>query len=159
MNTEDSENLAAKSLLLINGPNLNMVGLREPDIYGSKTLDGIVDELKEHAAIRGFNLVATQSNSEGALVDAIQKSRDSVSFILLNAGAYSHSSIAIRDALLAVAIPFIELHISNVYSRESFRHRSLIADLAQGVIVGFGAHSYSLALEAAIHYLEDIRSD
>lgn len=151
--------MAAKSLLLINGPNLNMVGLREPDIYGSRTLDGIVAELRERAAKRGFDLLATQSNIEGALVDAIQQSRDSVSFILLNAGAYSHTSIAIRDALLAAAIPFIELHMSNVYSRESFRHRSLIADIAEGVIVGFGAHSYSLALDAAIQYLEDKGSD
>ena len=145
----------AKSLLLINGPNLNMVGLREPDIYGSKTLDDIVAELKERAAMRGFDLTATQSNFEGALVETIQQSRDSASFILLNAGAYSHTSIAIRDALLAVAIPFIELHMSNVYSRESFRHRSLLADVAEGVIVGFGAYSYSLALDAAIQYLED----
>ncbi len=136
-----------------------MVGLREPDIYGSRTLDGIVAELKEHAAKRGFNLSATQSNFEGVLVDAIQQSRDTVSFILLNAGAYSHSSIAIRDALLAIATPFIEIHMSNVYSRESFRHRSLLADVAEGVIVGFGAYSYSLALDAAIQYLEDKGSD
>ena len=136
-----------------------MVGRREPNVYGSKTLDEIVSELRELATYRGFKLTATQSNSEGALVDAIQQSQDTVSFILLNAGAYTHTSIAIRDALLAVATPFIELHMSNVYSRESFRHRSLFADVAQGVVVGFGAYSYRLALDAAIHYLEENESD
>ena len=159
MNTQASEISVAKSLLLINGPNLNMVGQREPDVYGSRTLEDIVAELRELASERGFNLTATQTNSEGALVDSIHQSQGSVSFILLNAGAYSHTSVAIRDALLAVTTPFIELHMSNVYSRESFRHRSLFADVAEGVIVGFGSYSYRLALEAAVHYLESREVD
>ncbi|MCY3883830.1 MAG: type II 3-dehydroquinate dehydratase [Gammaproteobacteria bacterium] len=159
MDEKASHNDSSKSILLINGPNLNMLGLRERGIYGSRTLDDIVSELQENTKQRGIGFLAIQSNSEGELVDAIQKSRDSVSFILLNAGAYSHSSIAIRDALLAVAIPFIELHVSNVYSREPFRHRSLLSDIAEGVIVGFGAFSYNLALDAAIQYLAGRESD
>lgn len=130
-----------------------MLGFRERDLYGSRTLDEIVAAMTENAKSRGYNLSSIQSNSEGQIVDAIQKSRNSASFILINAGAYTHSSIAIRDALLAVSTPFIELHMSNVYSRESFRHRSLLSDIAEGVIVGFGDYSYTLALDAAIQFL------
>lgn len=152
MDTEASDH-TSKSFLVINGPNLNLLGFREKGIYGSKTLDEILINLKERAKRQGYALSAIQSNSEGEIVDAIQESRDSVSFILLNAGAYTHSSIAIRDALLAVGTPFIELHLSNVFSRESYRHRSLLADIAEGVIVGFGADSYFLALDAAMKIL------
>lgn len=138
-------------ILLLNGPNLNLLGTREPAHYGANSLAEIEAELVALARSRGAELASFQSNSEGALVDRIQAARDEgVEFILINAGAYTHTSVALRDALAAVEIPFIEVHLSNVYKREDFRHRSLLADLARGLIVGLGPQGYRLALEYAL---------
>lgn len=138
-------------ILLLNGPNLNLLGTREPAHYGANSLAEIETELGALARSRGAELVCFQSNSEGALVDRIQAARgEGVAFILINAGAYTHTSVALRDALAAVEIPFIEVHLSNVYKREDFRHRSLLADLARGLIVGLGPQGYRLALEYAL---------
>lgn len=140
-------------LLLLNGPNLNLLGLREPGLYGAATLDAIEAALRSEAETLGAELDCFQSNHEGALVDRIHAARGQSDGILINAGAYTHTSIALRDALLAVAIPFVELHLSNVHAREPFRHRSYLADKAVGVICGFGAASYSLALQGLIGHL------
>jgi len=145
-------------LLLLNGPNLNLLGTREPGLYGSQTLEQIETALAERAAALGVGLVAFQSNHEGALVDRIHAARgtaagEGVEGILINAGAFTHTSVAIRDALLGVAIPFVELHLSNVYAREPFRHHSYLADRAIGVVSGFGPTSYRLALEGLVGHL------
>lgn len=137
-------------LLLINGPNLNLLGSREPDVYGRQTLADIETALVAEAARLGHELSCFQSNHEGALVDRVQQARgDGVRFILINPGAYTHTSVALRDALLAVAIPFIEVHLSNVHARETFRKHSYLSDIALGVIAGCGALGYQLALRAA----------
>lgn len=138
---------------LINGPNLNLLGQREPGLYGSATLPDIEAVLQREASARGHVLECFQSNHEGALVDHVQAARGSVAFILLNPGAYTHTSVALRDALLAVAVPFIEIHLSNVYAREPFRQRSYFSDIAAGCIVGFGPLGYRLALQAACERL------
>ena len=140
-------------VLVLHGPNLNLVGTREPGIYGRETLADIERALGELARELGVALEAFQSNSEGGLVDRIQAARGTADAIVLNAGAYTHTSVAIRDALLATALPVIEVHLSNTYKRESFRHRSLIADIAVGQITGFGANSYLLGLRAAADIL------
>lgn len=138
------------ALLLLNGPNLNLLGSREPDVYGRATLADIEAELGETAGRLGHRLYCLQSNYEGALVERIHQAQaEGVGFILINPGAYTHTSVALRDALLAVAIPFIEIHLSNVYAREAFRHRSYLSDIAAGVIVGLGVDGYRLALQAA----------
>jgi 3-dehydroquinate dehydratase-2 len=138
-------------LLLLNGPNLNLLGTREPGVYGTTTLDQIVADLSERARRRGAELEAFQSNDEGALIDRIQQAaREGIDFILLNPAALTHTSIALRDALLGVAIPFIEIHLSNVFAREDFRHRSYLTDVAAGLIAGLGTIGYTLALEAAL---------
>ena len=138
------------AFLLINGPNLNLLGSREPQIYGARTLQEIEQALQAEAQTLGHQLQCFQSNSEGALVDRIQQAAgDGTDFILINPAAYTHTSVALRDALLGVGLPFIELHLSNPHSRESFRQHSYLSDIAHGVIAGFGAHSYSLALQAA----------
>jgi 3-dehydroquinate dehydratase II len=137
-------------VLLLNGPNLNLLGLREPGLYGSSTLEEIEADLRQRASALGVALEAFQSNHEGALIDRIHAARGAVDGILINAGAYTHSSIALRDALLGVAIPFVELHLSNVHAREPFRHHSLLADKAIGVICGFGPASYDLALRGLV---------
>lgn len=137
-------------LLLINGPNLNLLGSREPEVYGRQTLVDIETALVSEAAQLGHQLNCFQSNHEGALVDRVQKARaEGTAFILINPGAYTHTSIALRDALLAVAIPFIEIHLSNVHARETFRKHSYLSDIALGVIAGCGALGYQLALRAA----------
>lgn len=137
-------------LLLLNGPNLNLLGSREPAVYGADTLQQIAATLTAQAAALGHRLSHFQSNHEGTLIDRVQAARDeAVDFILLNPGAYTHTSIALRDALLGVAIPFIEIHLSNVHARESFRHHSYFSDIAVGVIVGLGPLGYRLALSAA----------
>ncbi len=136
-------------VLVIHGPNLNLLGAREPEIYGSTTLKDIDRELKRLGAELGITVTAYQSNSEGAIVDKIQNARGRADVILINPGAYTHTSVAIRDALSAVALPAIEVHLSNVYRRERFRHRSLVADIVVGRIMGFGAAGYYLALRAA----------
>lgn len=141
-------------LLLLNGPNLNRLGKREPAVYGSTTLAEIEAALRVDAEAAGHRLHGFQSAHEGALVDRIHQAGDEgVAFILFNPGAYTHTSIALRDALLSVAIPFIEVHLSNVHAREAFRHRSYLSDIAAGVIVGLGAQGYRLALAAAVHRL------
>jgi len=137
-------------LLLINGPNLNLLGSREPEVYGRQTLADIETALVAEATRLGHELHCFQSNHEGALVDRVQQARsDGVRFILINPGAYTHTSVALRDALLAVAIPFIEIHLSNVHARETFRKHSYLSDIALGVIAGCGALGYQLALRAA----------
>jgi 3-dehydroquinate dehydratase II len=137
------------SILVLNGPNLNLLGTREPETYGSATLADIERELGHLAAGRA-NLEFLQTNAEHVLIDAIHAARARVDFILINPGAFTHTSIALRDAFLGVKIPFIELHLSNVHAREAFRQHSYLSDIAVGVITGFGAHSYVLALEAAL---------
>lgn len=137
-------------LLLINGPNLNLLGTREPGIYGSATLADIEQGLAQEAQQLGHRLSAFQSNQEGLIVERIQQARgDGVDFILINPAAFTHTSVAIRDALLAVAIPFIEIHLSNVHAREQFRHHSYFSDIAVGQIVGLGPLGYRLGLQAA----------
>ena len=138
-------------LLLLHGPNLNLLGSREPEVYGRDTLAEIDARLAERAGAAGHELVSFQSNAEHALVDRIQAARqDGTAFILINPAAFTHTSVALRDALLAVAIPYIELHLSNPHAREPFRHHSYLSDKALGVICGFGADSYRLALDAAL---------
>lgn len=142
---------AQTRILVLHGPNLNLLGTREPEVYGNTTLTAIHEGLEARARAAGVLLESFQSNHEGELVDRVQAARtEGVAFILLNPAAYTHTSIALRDALAAVAIPFIELHLSNVHARESFRHHSYFSDIAVGVICGFGADSYRLALEAAL---------
>jgi len=140
-------------LLLLNGPNLNLLGRREPHLYGSTTLADIELAAITAAAAAGHQLDAFQTNSEAALVDRIQQAAGHADFILLNPGALTHTSVALRDALLAVAIPFIEIHLSNVYAREEFRRHSYVSDVAVGVITGLGALGYQLALQAACEQL------
>ena len=143
-------------LLLINGPNLNLVGQREPSIYGSQTLEDIQEELLNLAKTLDTKLQFFQSNSEGEMIDCIQKSLGSFDGILINAGAYTHTSIALRDALLGVAIPYVEVHLSNIYSRDEFRHKSFLSDKALGMVCGFGPISYQLALQGIVSYLKKI---
>ena len=140
-----------KNILVLHGPNLNLLGEREPEHYGAATLDAINQNLANRAGQAGIKLGAYQSNSEGDLVDRIQQARrENVDFILINPAAYTHTSVALRDALAAVRIPFIEVHLSNVYRREAFRRHSYFTDLAAGVISGFGGRGYELALEFAL---------
>lgn len=141
-------------LLLLNGPNLNLLGSREPGLYGTTTLAEIESRLAAEAVMLGHQLSSYQSNHEGALVDRIQQARgEGVSGIVINAGAYTHTSIALRDALAAVAIPYVEVHLSNVHAREPFRHHSYLSEKAIGVIVGFGPKGYRLSLLALHEHL------
>jgi 3-dehydroquinate dehydratase-2 len=145
-------------LLLLNGPNLNLLGTREPATYGAVTLEQIVARLSQLAAEAGHHLSAFQSNSEAELITRIHEAPTThVAFIIFNPAAFTHTSIALRDALLAVRIPFIEVHLSNVHARESFRHHSYFADIAAGTIAGLGAIGYELALRAATHQLASAR--
>lgn len=140
-------------ILVLNGPNLNLLGTREPDVYGVSTLDDINRILTEMADQAGISLTTIQSNHEGQLIDAIHGARGNYDMILFNPGAFTHYSIALRDAIAAVAIPTIEVHLSNIHSREEFRHRSVIAPVCWGQICGFGAASYIIALRAAMEKL------
>ncbi len=141
-------------ILVLHGPNLNLLGSREPQVYGATTLEQINQGLSAYAASRGATLSAFQSNHEGALIDRVHAARtDGTAFIIINPGAYTHTSVALRDALAGVALPFIEVHLSNVHRREPFRHHSYFSDLAEGVIVGLGASGYRLALDAALERL------
>jgi 3-dehydroquinate dehydratase II len=141
----------ASHILVINGPNLNLLGTREPGIYGAATLADIERDLAALAAARGARASFFQSNHEGALIDRVHTARaDGTEFILINAGALTHTSIGLRDALAAVAIPFVEVHLSNIYRREAFRHHSYLSELAVGVIAGLGPAGYRLALEFAL---------
>ncbi|WP_444718890.1 type II 3-dehydroquinate dehydratase [Paucibacter soli] len=138
-------------ILVIHGPNLNLLGTREPGIYGAKTLAQIDADLAKTAAEAGITLESFQSNHEGALVDRIQAAaRDGCRFIIINPAAYTHTSVAMRDALAAVALPFVEVHLSNIHKREPFRQHSYFSDLAEGVICGLGAQGYQLALQVAL---------
>ncbi len=139
------------NILLLNGPNLNMLGQREPDKYGTQTLQDIVDDLQAQAASSNVNLTHFQSNAEFELIDRVHAAMGTVDAIIINPAAFTHTSVALRDALLSVNIPFIEVHLSNVHAREPFRHHSYFSDVAAGVIVGLGAMGYSLALTAAIN--------
>lgn len=134
------------NILVINGPNLNLLGTREPHIYGAETLSDIEQHLAQTGKTLGLEIQCFQSNHEGAIVDRIHQARGNVDRIIINAGAYTHTSVAIRDALAGVGIPFIEVHISNVHARETFRHHSYLSDLAVGVIVGLGTYGYEAAL-------------
>lgn len=141
-------------ILLLNGPNLNLLGTREPEIYGHTTLAQIERALVEQAAAAGHELVSFQSNAEHVLIDLVHAARaDGTRFIVINPGAFTHTSIALRDALAGVAIPFIEVHLSNVHAREDFRQRSYLSDIAVGVITGLGVDSYRLGLDAAMRRL------
>ena len=142
------------NILLINGPNLNLLGTREPEIYGNQKLDQIEKELIKIARQNRFELECYQSNHEGKIIDKIQISIGSVNGILINAGALTHTSVALRDALVGSNIPFIELHISNIFNRESFRKDSFLTDKAIGIISGFGVYSYFLSLEAIINFFK-----
>lgn len=142
------------TLLVLHGPNLNLLGSREPGTYGTTTLADINRQLAEAASQQGHHLLTLQSNAEYELVDRIQAARsEGVDFIIFNPAAFTHTSVALRDALLAVDIPFIEVHLSNIHRREAFRQHSYFSDIAQGVICGLGAEGYQLALTAAIHAL------
>lgn len=143
-----------KTILVLHGPNLNLLGKREPQHYGVSTLDDINQTLQTLGAASGIGVEHFQSNSEGALIDRIhQAGRDGVDFILINPAGYTHTSVALRDALAAAAIPFVEVHLSNVHNREAFRHHSYFSDLAIGVIAGLGPQGYELALQFALRHL------
>ncbi|KMK52252.1 3-dehydroquinate dehydratase [[Actinobacillus] muris] len=143
-----------KKILLLNGPNLNMLGKREPHLYGSQTLSDIEQHLQQTAVRYNLALDYFQSNSEQALIERIHQAFQQVDFIIINPAAFTHTSVALRDALLAVAIPFVEVHLSNVHAREPFRHHSYLSDIAKGVICGLGAKGYDYALDYAAHYLQ-----
>ena len=143
------------SFLVLHGPNLNLLGSREPGVYGAVTLEQIHSRLLEQAQRDGHQLQTLQSNAEHELIGRIHAARDeAIDFIIINPAAFTHTSVAIRDALLAVSIPFIEVHLSNVYRREPFRHHSYFSDIAEGVICGLGAEGYAMALQAAVRRLE-----
>jgi 3-dehydroquinate dehydratase-2 len=138
----------AKPIYVLNGPNLNLLGSREPEVYGKETLDDVRAKCERRAAALGFSIDFRQSNHEGELVAWIQEARDGAAGLIVNAGAFTHTSIAMLDALLACPIPSIEVHLSNIFTREPFRHHSYISKAVKGVICGFGAQSYELAIEA-----------
>ncbi|RLE23766.1 MAG: type II 3-dehydroquinate dehydratase [Actinobacteria bacterium] len=141
-------------ILVLNGPNLNLLGTRETDVYGAVTLEAILDGLRRYAEQRDAEVTAVQSNSEGALVDALHDAKGWADGVVFNPGAYTHSSIALRDAISAVDLPVVETHLSNVHAREEFRHTSLVTGVCLGVVAGFGADSYVVALDALLRHLE-----
>jgi 3-dehydroquinate dehydratase-2 len=143
------------TILVLHGPNLNLLGTREPEVYGSDTLDDINQSLEQRCSKAGLGFLNFQSNAEHELIDRIHTAQgEQIDFIVFNPGAFTHTSIALRDALSGVNIPFIECHLSNVHSREAFRQKSYLSDIAVGVICGFGANSYELAIDAAINKLK-----
>lgn len=145
----------SKTIMLINGPNLNLLGTREPETYGYETLQDIEQQCADHASTFGVQLISKQSNSEGELINYIHEAKTSAQAIVINPGAYTHTSIAIRDALSAVNLPVFEIHISNVHAREEFRHHSYISGIAVGVICGFGTVGYKYAIERACHHISE----
>ena len=143
------------TILVLHGPNLNMLGVREPDVYGHETLADINDRLHQQASVQGHHLLHLQSNAEYELIERLHEARsEGIDFILINPAAFTHTSVALRDAILASGIPFIEVHLSNVHAREAFRHHSYFSDIAVGVICGLGSHGYDLALQAALRRLQ-----
>lgn len=144
----------SRQILLINGPNLNLLGTREPEIYGATTLKMVESQAKAQATSLSANLEVFQSNHEGAIVDRIQQARGKIDGIVINPGAYTHTSVAIRDALLGVDIPFVELHVSNVHAREQFRRHSYLSDKAEAVICGLGVFGYQAAIEFAAKHMK-----
>lgn len=141
-------------ILILNGPNLNMLGVREPDHYGAQTLDDIIANANQIATQAGLTLAHHQDNAEAGLIERIhQAANENVQYIIINPAAFTHTSVALRDAILAVDIPFCEIHLSNVYKREEFRSKSYFSDIAQGVISGFGAQGYEFAMHAAIKHI------
>ena len=144
----------SRRLLLINGPNLSLLGTREPRIYGSTTLQDVQNDAQKQASDLSATLESFQANSEGAIVDRIHAARGQVDAVIINAGAYTHTSVAIRDALVGVDIPFVEVHITNVHARESFRHHSYLCDKAEAVICGLGVFGYTAAIEYAVKHLK-----
>ena len=143
-------------ILVLNGPNLNLLGTREPELYGADTLDDIHARLKSLAESRGHELATLQSNAEHELVEAVQRAgRDGTAYVVVNPGAFTHTSVALRDAFLAVGVPFIEVHLSNVHAREEFRRHSYLSDVARGVIAGLGAAGYEYAVLAAMATFDD----
>ena len=141
------------TLLLLNGPNLNLLGTRQPEIYGSTTLADVEATCTALASELGFDLIAKQTNHEGGLVDALHEARNSCAGVVLNAGAYSHTSIALYDAIASTELPTVEVHVSNIHARETFRHKSMITPVAIGIISGFGVNSYPLAIRALAAHL------
>ena len=144
------------NILILNGPNLNLLGTREPEIYGSQTLEDVMQDCAKLGAELSHNVSYLQANAEYVLIDAIHAAQNHIDFIIINPAAFTHTSVALRDALLGVAIPFIEIHISNVHAREAFRQHSYLSDIAQGVIVGCGTYGYQLALQSADQYLSSL---
>ena len=144
-------------ILVINGPNLNLLGQREPGVYGAETLDAVLARLTALAIELGVHLETFQSNHEGALIDRLHAAMGEVDGVLINPGAYTHTSIALRDAFLATRLPFVEVHLSNVYAREAFRHKSLLVDIARGQVMGFGPDSYMLGLRGLVDGLRRAR--
>ncbi|PCI61498.1 MAG: type II 3-dehydroquinate dehydratase [Kordiimonadales bacterium] len=148
-------NDAVNKLLILNGPNLNLLGTREPETYGTITLDEIENDCAAHASEQGFTVDFRQTNTEGTLVDWLQEASGTAIGIILNAAAYTHTSIAIHDAVAAIEVPVIEVHLSNVFAREDFRHHSFVSDVAAGVIIGLGAQGYILAIDALASMLRN----
>lgn len=146
-------------ILLINGPNLNLLGTRETNIYGSTTLKNLLHNMKKEADNLNIELIDIQSNAEHILIDKIHAAKDIINYIIINPAAFSHTSIAIRDALIAINIPFIEVHISNIYARENFRSHSWLSDISQGVVCGLGVDGYFWALKTAVKRLLNVKSD
>jgi len=143
-----------RQILVLNGPNLNLLGTREPDVYGSATLDDVMAELTALATQRDVRLRTAQSNAEGELIDHLHDARTWAAGVIFNPGAYTHTSIALRDAIAAIEVPVVETHLSNVHAREEFRHRSVLSAVCLGVVGGFGRHSYTAALEGLLRHLD-----
>lgn len=144
---------APSTLFILNGPNLNLLGLRQPEVYGVDTLADIEAACRDHAKAYGFDIVFRQTNIEGELISWVQEARTAAEGVLINAGGYTHTSVALHDALLAVDVPVVEVHLSNIFKREEFRHHSYVSGVAQGVICGFGLNSYLLGLDAMARLL------
>jgi 3-dehydroquinate dehydratase II len=147
----------ARQILVLNGPNLNLLGTREPEVYGTDSLADILTDLRKYAAERDTELRDLQSNHEGALIDALHDARDWADGVVFNPGAFTHYSVALRDAITASELPVVETHLSNVHAREAFRHRSVLTGVCVGVVAGFGRDSYFLALDGLIRHLGDLR--